>query len=394
MQPSVGRFTGGSSKRNAGEKQELERMPQVETLTVRGFKSIASIEELHLRDVNVLIGPNGSGKSNFIRVFAFLNAIREGRLQEFTAKEGGAERVLHFGSKQSQTLSIRIAFKDLTNQYSIELQPATDDRFVPTDERVYYWGDRAEHDRPWVGFPMGNGKEAGISQSATSEVASFVQKHLDGWRLYHFHDTSISSPMKKSANVNDNAFLRPDGSNMAPFLYYLRERHGESYHVIRETIRRVAPFFKDFVLEPDRLNPAVMRLSWLHEHSDAYFDASSLSDGTLRFMALATLFLQPQVLRPSVILLDEPELGLHPYAIEMAASMAKSASESTQVILSTQSSLFLDHFEPQDILVADRSGGATRLTRLDGESYAAWLEDFSLGQLWEKNMFGGRPEKE
>ena len=212
-------------------------------------------------------------------------------------------------------------------------------------------------------FPSAIWREAGISQAPSTAVASYVQKHLDGWRLYHFHDTSANSPMKKASNLNDNAYLRPDGSNLAPFLYYLRERHTQSFDLIREAVRRVAPFFKDFVLEPDRLKSDAMRLSWLHEHSDAYFDASSLSDGTLRFIALATLFLQPPDLRPSVILFDEPELGLHPFAIEMAASMAKSASESTQVVMSTQSSLFLDHFEPQDVLVANRSGGSTQFVR-------------------------------
>jgi predicted ATPase len=394
MPLSVGRLTDGSSRRDAAEAQGLDRMPELESITVRGFKSIASIEELKLQDVNVLIGPNGSGKSNFIRVFQFLNSIQEGRLQEYASKEGGAERILHFGSKQTKSVVIHISFKDLTNQYHIELQPTADDQFLPMDERVYFWENRAEHERPFVQTLARNSMEAGISGSSTSRVATYVQMHLSRWRLYHFHDTSTSSPMKKASNVNDNAFLRPDGSNLASFLYLLRVRYPQSYDLIRDVIRRVAPFFKDFVLEPDRLKPDVMRLSWIHEHSDAYFDASSLSDGTLRFIALTTLFLQPAELKPSVILLDEPELGLHPYAIEMAASMAKTASKQTQVVLSTQSSLFLDHFDPADVLVANRVDGSTELTRLEGDKLSEWLEDFSLGQLWEKNVFGGRPERE
>ncbi len=190
--------------------------------------------------------------------------------------------------------------------------------------------------------------------------------------------------------LHDNRFLREDGSNLASFLYLLRERHIASYRLIRSTIRQVAPFFDDFTLKPLELNPDTIRLEWRHRNSDAYFDVSSLSDGTLRFMALTTLLLQPVKLRPEIILLDEPELGLHPYAIAMLAAMMRSASTETQIVAATQSPTLLDHFEPEDVLVAERVGGETRLNRLEAEPLREWLEDYSLGQLWEKNHFGGR----
>ncbi len=195
----------------------------------------------------------------------------------------------------------------------------------------------------------------------------------------------------KDGKVEDNRFFRADGSNLAPFLYYLREKHGSSYGSIVREIRRVAPFFDDFVLEPLRLKPDDIKLEWHHRESDQYFDASSLSDGTLRFIALATLLLQPEESRPSVILIDEPELGLHPYAIGVLAALVRQASETSQVILSTQSPTLLDHFAPEEVLVADRINGATTLERLDAKRLAKWLEDYSLGQLWEKNEIGGRP---
>jgi predicted ATPase len=194
--------------------------------------------------------------------------------------------------------------------------------------------------------------------------------------------------------VDDNRFLRPDGANLAAFLYYLHLKRPDSYSLIRRTIQRVAPFFEDFVLEPLRLNEKMIQLEWRHVGSEDYFDASSLSDGTLRFMALATLFLQPEELRPSIILVDEPELGLHPYAITLLASLVKQASVNSQVILSTQSSLLLDHFEPEDVLVAERVNGSTQIRRLEPEPLKVWLDDYSLGQLWEKNEIGGRPSGE
>ena len=369
-------------------------MPELDTISVKGFKSIASIEKLKLGAINVVIGPNGSGKSNFIGVFSFLHAIREGHLQDYVIKAGGADKVLHFGSKVTKTLQIRVSFRDERNQYQIDLQPTDADELVPASEVVYFW-DKVQH--PTKPFSEGIpriGKEAGISAQKSTRIASHVRDHLDRWRLYHFHDTSAASPMKKTADVNDNRYLRPDASNLSAFLYYLREKHETSYSLIRRTVQRVAPFFDDFQLEPQKLNPEKIRLEWRHKGSEAYFDAPALSDGTLRFIALATLFLQPESHRPSVILVDEPELGLHPYAITLLASLIKQASVKTQVIISTQSPFLLDHFQPEDVLVADRVDGGTQFTRLDPAKLDSWLQDYSLGQLWEKNELGGRPRVE
>lgn len=369
-------------------------MPQLEYITIKGFKSINTIEKLKLNPVNIVIGSNGSGKSNFIGIFSFLHSIREGRLQDYILKAGGANKVLHFGSKFTDTLYIKIAFENKINQYSIELQPTDNDELVPTNETTYFW-KKPDYDRPYSSSLYQEGKEAGISQKNTSQTAEFVKDRLGNWRVYHFHDTSSSSPMKLTMDINENRFLKADGSNLASFLYYLQERHENSYRMIINSIRLVAPFFEDFVLSPQKLNPEKIKLEWRHKGSDNYFDASSFSDGTLRFIALTTLFLQPESYRPSVILVDEPELGLHPYAIEILASLIRQASNTTQVIITTQSPLLLDNFEPEDVLVANRVDGGTELTRLENnDSLNKWLDKYSLGQLWEKNELGGRPSSE
>ncbi len=367
-------------------------------VTVKGFKSIASIEELPLRPINVLIGANGSGKSNFIGVFAFLHAIREGRLQDYVRKGGGAEQLLHFGSKTSEQIEIHISFEREVNQYRLVLQPTDDDSLYLAEEVVSFW-DPSSYSRPYnVALqPRANGREASISDlrdPAASGVAEWLRLRLGLWRLYHVHDTSDAAPMRKTAKVADNHFLRPDGSNLPAFLYLLQNKHPESYSLIRRSMQRVAPFFDDFLLKPDQLNEETIRMAWRHKNSDQYFGVSALSDGSLRFIVLATLLLQPEQFRPSGILVDEPELGLHPYAITLLASLVKQASFKTQVILSTQSALLLDHFEPEDVLVAERAEGGTQLTHLDSSRLESWLEDYSLGQLWEKNEFGGRPGPE
>ena len=200
--------------------------------------------------------------------------------------------------------------------------------------------------------------------------------------------------MRKTADVNDNRYLRADASNLAAFLYFLRAKHESEFNLIRRTVQLVAPYFDDFLLQPLALNEDRIRLEWRHKGTDAYFDVSSFSDGSLRFIALTTLLLQPKSLRPSVIIIDEPELGLHPYAITLFAMLVKQASATTQVILATQSPILLDHFQPEDVLVVDRVEGRTQFSRLDADSLDFWLKDYSLGQLWEKNELGGRPARE
>ena len=369
--------------------------PELDYISVEGFKSIASAK-VELKPINVIIGPNGSGKSNFIGLFAFLHEIREGHLNDYVRKAGGAEQLLHFGSKVTGEIRIAISFSQERNKYELTLKPTTDDSLYPAEEQVHFWDKRR--------YPSGgysdslssreNGREAGISDPGLLRIPKWVRDRLGRWRLYHVHDTSDTSSLRKTAKLNDNAFLRPDGSNLPAFLYLLQQKHPDTYSLIRRTVQMVAPFFDDFQLIPDLLSEEDIRLTWKHNKSDKYFGVSSLSDGTLRFIALVTLFLQPDNYRPSVILVDEPELGFHPYAITTLASLVKQASQKTQVILSTQSTLLLDHFQPEDVLVTNLVEKATQFTRLDSPTLEIWLKDYSLGQLWEKNELGGRPGEE
>jgi predicted ATPase len=359
-------------------------------ITIKGFKSIASIEKLELRPINVVIGPNGSGKSNFIGTFRFLQSIAEGKLGEFVSVAGGAERVLHFGSKTTKKIELNLSFQE-SDTYELTLLPTDDDGLVPSEEVIYPWSEDRNRTLG-IGLNSRNqGREAGISDIRLHGPHASLRDRLRQWRTYHLSDTSSSSPMRKTANVDDNRILRRDGSNLAAFLYFLRVWAEDSYHSIVRTVQRVAPFFDDFQLEPSGTTPNWVKLEWRHKGSDQYFDASSLSDGTLRFIVLATLLLLPKNRLPSVILIDEPELGLHPFAIELLAALVRQASVTNQVILSTQSSRLLDYFEPDDVLVANRVNGGTVLERQDPKRLAEWLEDYSLGQLWEKNEIGGRP---
>ena len=367
-------------------------------IEVSGFKSIAATGKVTLGPINLIIGPNGSGKSNFIGAFSFLQALKEGRLYDYVRTAGGADELLHFGAKSTQEIKITLSFCDEVNGYQLTLKADINDNLFPLHEETTFW-DKTRYPGPYSEqiSAMAGGKEAGISNPNLSKSTSaWIRNRLDRWRLYHVHDTSASSPLRKTTRVDDSDYLRPDGSNLAAFLYRLKqtEKFANAYALIRKTVQRVAPFFDDFLLRPDPLATDFIKLAWKHKGSDKYFGASTFSDGTLRFIALATLFLQPLELRPSVILVDEPELGLHPAAITLLAALIRQTSAETQIIASTQSPLLLDHFDPQDVLVANRVNSATTLTRIDPAPLSVWLEDYSLGQLWEKNELGGRPSAE
>lgn len=212
------------------------------------------------------------------------------------------------------------------------------------------------------------------------------------FEVYHFHDTGDRSPMKGKCNIDDNVSLKNNGSNIAAFLYYLQEKHPKHFMRIEKTVASVSPFFKGFNLMPNRLNERLIQLEWKQKGAaDTYFNAYQLSDGTLRFICLATLLLQPNP--PKTIIIDEPELGLHPVAVRKLASLIKKVSAETQVIISTQAVNLVDNFAPEDIIVVDRQDDATVFTRLDSEALAGWLEDYSLGEIWEKNVIGGQPLK-
>jgi predicted ATPase len=363
-------------------------MRLLETLTVRNYKSIRD-QTLRLGPLNVFIGGNGSGKSNLIQVFRFLREIVDQNLGQYTAKKGGADAILHFGRRTSPSMSIRVMFGegDCANGYEVSLGSTAADELIIARETSYYH-DRANHPGPFHNVVSYGSKESNLR--ADSQIsARQVTQDLEKYRVYHFHDTGESTPMKGLSDIDDNRFLRPQAENLPAFLYWLQERSPDHMANIEDAIRQIAPFFGRFRLAPLRLNPSKIRLEWEERGTDTYFNASALSDGTLRFICLATLLLQPEL--PLLLLLDEPELGLHPAAITLLAALLDSASTRTQVIVATQSVTLVNQFEPSQVWTVDRQGHESVFTHLSEERMSGWLDDYALGELWEKNVLGARP---
>ena len=366
----------------------MSQKPSLDHIYLTGYKSIQHLD-LSLRPLNILIGANGAGKSNFISLFTLLRNIMDSNLAIYVARQGGADTFLHFGQQVTERVKMKLTFG--ANGYICDLVPAAGDTLIFEEEKVtFHIKPRYKH--PLVETLGGGQKETELFDDygkPSTSIAKYVIQSMKSWRVYHFHDTSSSAKVKQTGDLNDNASLRANAGNLAAFLYRLQETETQSYRRIVAAIRQVAPFFDNFSLRPDPLNPQKIRLEWIEKGSDAYFSAEYLSDGTLRFICLATLLLQPDL--PATILIDEPELGLHPYAIVLLASLLRKAATRTQVIVSTQSVPLVNQFLPEDIIVVDRDQAASSFHRLDTANLEDWLDEYGLGDLWEKNALGGRP---
>lgn len=355
-------------------------------IEIQGYKSIKSLE-IDLRPINILLGSNGVGKSNFISVFTIIRNLYNKNLQNYIQKKGGPDSLLHFGRKVTDKILLKIFFKSSggnENCFTVNLELGQNRLFIKSVETAFKsYGS-------W--YPKVY--ERNVLESAFSDInqgqAFWVNDRLREFDVYHFHDTSDSSPIKSMANLNDNHYLKPDGSNLSSFLYLLKKKEPKHFKRIELMIKSIAPFFDRFDLEPNSLNETKIELEWKEKgYPDNYFNAYHLSDGTLRFICLATLLMQPNP--PKTIIIDEPELGLHPVAINKLAGMVRKASENVQVILSTQSTNLIDNFDPEDIIVTDRENQGSVFRRLKSEELSTWMEEYTLGDLWGQNKLGAQP---
>lgn len=346
----------------------------IDFIEIHGYKSIRDMK-LEIAPLNILIGANGSGKSNLLSFFDFLRNLYEQNLREYVALRGGTNNFLFQGQKVTERLSFQLSFQGGINRYNVELNTNENKEFYFSVEELLYLKNRWQIAR--------HGTEARLKSSDLYRAA-YIHTFIRNCRKYHFHDTTPNSPLKNLSSVtNDTAYLYSDGGNLAAWLYHIRQESSKDYDLIVKVVRSVAPYFSDFYLEPNAEGYILLR--WKDKWADKIWGVADLSDGTLRFIALATLFLQPQL--PDTIIIDEPELGLHPFAIAKLAGLLRSAAaRGTQVIAATQSVTLIDNFAPEDVVAVDLVEGASQFRRLNREGLATWLENYSLGEMWERDL--------
>ena len=360
-------------------------MPRVSSISVSGYKSIRELKDFKLDNLNVLIGANGAGKSNFINLFRLLNQMYEQQLQLYVQKQGGPDALLHFGRGTSERLHAEFYFS--ANGYKFDLVPTADNRLIFESERSWFGGVFKPTNSSYV---LGKGHAESHLKDAKDDYSHYVRGSVSNWRVYHFHDTSDTAKVKQRHASNDNLRLKPDAANLAAYLRMLQDKHQAEYQRIIETIRLVMPFFDDFVHRPD--DPEYVELEWTQKGKpDTPFKAHMLSDGSLRFICLTALLLQPVSLLPDTILIDEPELGLHPYAIAVLVDVFKQVAEDKQLIVSTQSVELVNGLSPEDVIVVDQEDGVSTFRRYTEDELSGWLTEYSMGEIWKRNILGGRP---
>ena len=365
----------------------------IERISISGFRSIKELDNLQLSQINVLVGANGSGKSNLISFFEMLNFMTSMALGNYVGLKGGADILLHSGSESVDQISCEIHFKIFKkNQrhfdfdgYKTTLRRSETNTLYFNNESTYFRYFGKEHSPSDWHSLYNTSTETGLSSgNDTHKTILFAMRN---WKFFHFHDTSFRAKMKLPSDVNEGNYLKVNGDNIAAFLYNMELNHSSVYDQICETVRLVAPFFRRFNFEPDDSNRVVLK--WRDEYGNSMMP-SQFSDGTIRLICLISLLLQPNP--PDFICLDEPELGLHPYAIEIIASLIKERSMKSQMLISTQSPALLDFFEPDDVIVSERQDGESTFRRLDSEELKYWMEEFSLSEAWKSNAFGGIPK--
>ena len=378
----------------------MSETTRLKSVRIQGFRSLADVELSDLGSASVLIGANGSGKSNFVRFFDMLSwMLRSSSLEQFVERNGGADDQLYGGSWTTPAMQAELSLETERgrNDYGFTLAHAHPDRLMFTREAFRFSSNDRPSEAPWTRLPGGGYREAQIVEVAHSPqppeinqtTAQTITRLLRNCAAYQFHDTSDSSSLKTRWDTGENNKLRSNGGNLAAVLYRLEHEDHHRFEMICRHIGRILPVFDRFTIEDSY---GKVQLRWKAKGSDKTFGAHLTSDGSLRFFALVTLLNLPREMLPDVVLLDEPELGLHPTAIALIGDMIKALAVDVQVIAATQSPLLVDVFDLEEIVVLEADDGRTSIRRLATDDYRHWLdESFAPGELWQKNLIGGRP---
>jgi len=369
------------------------RKIDIQNISIKGFKSIQSMPSFSPRSINVFIGQNGAGKSNFIGFFKFLSNMLSGtgNLADYTGLYGGASSFLFDGAETTPQISGYISMKTTTglNEYKFRLSHASADTFVYTEEQFRYNQKGFTCERNWYDLGSGHKESALINAESTGRTQGTVKRMLQQLITYQFHNTTFNSPIRNNkSEIENNWFLEEDGRNLSSVLYELSQNQTSIYQKIITILRQIIPFFDDFVLI-DQYGKTYLR--WKEKGSPVTFVATQASDGMLRAMALVTLLCLPPERLPAVMFLDEPELGLHPSAVNTICELIKGTSEYCQIFIATQDADMLNEFEPEDIVVVTREGRKSEFKRLANEDLSEWIGTYSLSDLWHQNIIGGKP---
>lgn len=361
---------------------------KLKSIEVDNWKSLRSLR-LDFDDINVLIGPNGSGKSNLVQFFHMMNMMMSGNLQLFIGRAGGANSLLHYGSKNALFIDSKLTFSTDTgtDDYTFRLIHGAPDTFVFANESITFQANRHTVRPFFEEFGAGH-KESLLEQKhdratiAKRPIFGVVRSMLTGVRYFQFHDTSIESHIRSFAREENNRSLFHNGGNVAAVLLRLKKEFPAAFSNVVDRVRAGVPAFRDFVLESDH---GQLLLEWTDAHRGQRFGPHQLSDGSIRLITLHTLLALPPEMSPSVVIIDEPELGLFPRAIETLAEAIRSASSRRQIVLATQSNRLVRFLNPASLICCSWRVGESTIERVSPIDQFEFMDNYTLGDYIERN---------
>ncbi|MBO3457475.1 AAA family ATPase [Aetokthonos hydrillicola Thurmond2011] len=384
----------------------------IRRLRLENFLSYGSEgEEIELRPLNILIGSNASGKSNLIEAIALLKATPTD-LPAFIRQAGGISEFLWKGQHSNTVAEIQ-AIVDYpriqTLSYQISLSMAGQkleliDEFVeneqpfPGEDDVYFYY-RYQRGRPVLNVKLdGVVKQRELrredmipDQSVLSQrkdpdlypELSYLATQFSNISLYRIwnigRDSEPRNPQK--TDLPEHPLLE-NGSNLGLFLNNLQYQLGN-----RQIIEKLKKFYDAAEELSIKIYGGTVQIFIREENLAQPIPATRLSDGTLRYLFLMALLLDPTP--PPLICIEEPEIGLHPDILPTIAEMLIEASQRTQLIVTTHSDALVSSLPPEAVLVFERDEQGSHLRRLDPEKLKDWLENYTLGDLWRMGEIGG-----
>jgi predicted ATPase len=390
--------------------------PFVRALTVQNLLSFGEQPTtIELRHLNVLIGPNGSGKSNLIEVLGLLqNAPKE--LATTISNGGSIDEWLWKGATKSRPkspiASIEAIVSPLQGRVALRYRLAFTKagfRFEITDERLENERSLPNVPRPYFYYDLGNGRPTlnykgesrGLRQEEINPQLSILAQRKDPehypeithlgdvftkFRLYRDWEFGTMAAVREPCDASlPNDFLEEDGSNLGVVLNRLLAVP-DVKHRILESLRT---FYEDTKDLRTTIEGGKVQTRLEERHLKATVPLIRVSDGTLRWLTLLAILLNPNP--PSLVCVEEPELGLHPDMIHELATLLIDASERMQLIITTHSDRLIEELTlmPEAVIVCEKENGASRFRRLDKGKLSSWLKEYSLGQLWTKGQLGG-----
>lgn len=356
-------------------------MSGFQRLSVDGFRRLCGVNiDFKDRPLCVMIGANGSGKTSVLEVMSLLAASAQGKLGDRISELGGIGAVLTAGrSEMSFQLTAGSGAGPLQYDLSIETSGIG---YSLKAEGLAHIG------RGTITLRAKVVSETGLSDARSLlKPAADFRERLASSAYYHMLDVGPRSQVRLPQPMRPAKLPGKNGEDLVTCLYDMRETEPDAFETVEDSLRAAFPGFVQLTFPP--VAAGTLAMIWRDRNFPTGFYSHQLSEGMLRFLWLATL-LQSSAL-PEVVLLDEPEVSLHPELLNLLAHQLREAAQRSQIIVATHSDRLVRFLKPEEVLVADLTEeGLAKLTWADSLDLEKWLDEYTLDEVWGIGRLGGR----